>query len=472
MNKLLPALALGACLAGCRGSAPPPVVHKMAVTATLEAQPRQTIKGWGIYPCTIQLDRPNTNNFHLFNRPNAQRLLFRELGFSFFRTEILPGSYDARRDDGSLDVAYLDASLVRWLRLARGYEHSKYILSVWSPPAPFKDPPVTRGQNKGIAARLRPDREDDYCRYIVAVLDHLTKKRGQAVPFAFSIQNEPDAAPALWNGTVVEGEQWRRVAKKMRAALDSGGYSDVQLIGPEGGTYAASLDRLGGPGVPSVKQDSKLANALAGISYHGYGGASRLAPHPENMRDAAAIFHSMGKDVWMTEWCVTVPKPPMEHALRVMQRLGRETAYIPSNYWAWWQGWYPRHPKSEVLLTGEDDKRLHISKTYYVLQKLWHSAPAGSVVHRVGTDDPELSGYAPEAVQAVAFATGNRTTVLLINPTAQSKTLTLGGLSARTAEIYRTDAAVDMKMVQRTAVAQKKIMLPLPSRSISIIVCK
>ena len=460
-------LAALTAFSGCRKPAPaPPKVF----TATVDAKPQQTLKGWGIYPCTIQLDRPDSANYNIFGRPNAQRLLFNELGISFFRTELLPGSYDGKRDNGSLDAAYLDASLVRWLKLARTYGHSKYILSVWSPPAAFKTPSITRGQLKSVVATLRPEREDDYCRYIVRALDHLTRSRQLPAPFAFSIQNEPDAAPALWNGTVYDGPQWQRVAKKMRAALDAGGYRAVRLIGPEGGTYDATLQRLGGAGLPALKQDPALKAALSGLAYHSYGGGSRLAPYPHDMRDAAATVQSMGKDVWMSEWCVTVPKTPIEHSLRVMQRLARETAYIPSNYWTWWQGWYPQHPKSEVLLTGKDDRHLHISKTYYVLKKLWHSAPAGSVVHRVRTDDPEISGYDPDRVQAVAFVTGARTTILLTNPTAQVKTFSVNGLTGRKATIFRTDETSDMKNVGSPAVTAGRIPLKLPPYTISLVI--
>ncbi len=112
---------------------------------TISPNPQQTILGWGIYPCTIQNDRKDAKLYTLWKRPNAARLIWRDLNATYWRSEITPGSYDAKHDDGSLDVEYLDESLVRQIKLARSFGKTRYILSVWSPPAPFKSPAATRG---------------------------------------------------------------------------------------------------------------------------------------------------------------------------------------------------------------------------------------------------------------------------------------------------------------------------------------
>lgn len=448
-----------------RGPAPPP----LRLVATVEAAPRQTIRGWGIYPCTIQLNRKNANNFHLFNRPNAQRLLMKELGISYFRTELLPGSYDAKRDDGSLDVPYLDASLVRWLQVSRGFGHNKYILTVWSPPAPFKSPPHTLGKRKGVSSWLRTDRVDSYCRYVVKALDHITKRRGLAAPMAFSIQNEPGVVPDFYNGTAYSPGLWAEVFKKMRTALDAGGYRAVQMMGPECSDYALTVQWMGGPGASMLHNDPKLAAAMGGFAYHGYP-RFNLPPTPEEMKSVCETARGLGKDIWQTEWCLTEELSPLDHTLDVAQHLGRETAYLPTNYWTWFQGWYFRHPKSEVLLTGLDDNNLHISKTYYFLKKLWHSAPAGSEVHRVQTTDSEIRGYDPQMVQTVAFQRDARLTVMVVNPGVYRRELTLGGLGKGRVECFRTDENHDMAVVNASGVTGGKMALSLPSRSVTLAV--
>lgn len=103
--RFLPLLLL--LLASCTSPQPAPAV------LTISPNPQQTILGWGIYPCTIQNDRPNAELYTLWKRPNAVRLIWRDLNAAYWRSEILPGSYDAKRDDGSLDVKTLDESLVR-----------------------------------------------------------------------------------------------------------------------------------------------------------------------------------------------------------------------------------------------------------------------------------------------------------------------------------------------------------------------
>ncbi len=442
-----------------------------ATQLSISSQPQQTLKGWGIYPCTIQNDRPNAGDFTLWNRPNAQRLIFGELGMSFMRCEILAGSYNSKKDDGSLDTAYLDASLVRQMQIARRFGIEKTLLTVWSPPAIFKDPPTTFGADPktGRPTRLRRDREEDYCRYVMRVFDYLTKTKKLAAPFAFSIQNEPSYAAAQWKGTPYDAAQWARVFLKMRRTLDENGYRKVNLIGPECGSYAESVEFLGGSAAPKLK-DSTFRAAMSGFAFHGYSRLSRRAPYPQQLQKVAKIAASQGQDIWMSEYSIIAQKwTPMQHALETTQRLAREMAYIPCNYWSWWQGWYPVSPKSEVLISGRDDKRLNLSKTYFVLRRLWQNAPAGSVVHRVRSNDTQISGYTPFEVQTVAFEFEGRSILLMINPTNAPKSLQIAGLKGKIAAPFLTDAKSNAKAQKELVVRAGKVSLVLPRSSILIV---
>lgn len=462
------ALVLLILLGGCAAPPKPPVIAPTVLTVS--PQPQQTTRGWGIYPCTIQNDRPNPNDFTLWHRPNASRLIWRELGASFFRCEILPGSYDARRDDGSLDLPYLRASLERQLRLGASFGQTKFVLSIWSPPAPFKTPPTTLGIDPKTkrASTLRREREGDLCRFIACVLLGL-KRDGCALPLALSVQNEPNYASPLWNGCAYSPTQWARVLKTLRAELDRSGLQRVQLLGPEGGSYAQSVAFVGGPSAP-VTNDAKLRSALGGFAFHGYTVESKRPPNPQQLRSVAIGMQRASKDVWMTEWSLPGDRPdPIEHALETAQRLGREMTYVPCNYWAWWQGWYPRHPKGEVLLTGQNDAQLHVSKTYFVLQRLWHLVPVGSVVHRVASNDAQMSGFSPQKVQAVAWKTREGQTLLLVNPTTKAKSLRVRGLTGRTARPFLTDKSRDMKPQPAAAINAGEAKWSLPPRSIEVV---
>ena len=421
------------------------------------------------------MDRGNPENYNIFHRPHVQRLLLKDLGISFMRCNILPESYDAAKDDGSLNTRYLDETLVRQLKMARGWGMTRYLLTVWSPPAIFKDPPIPEGleQKTHRPVKLKPEREADYCRYVVKTLDYVTKKQGLAKPIAFSIQNEPGAAVPLWDGTVYDAAQWQRVCKKMRRALGAGGYCDVPVIGPEAATYTDSVAFVGGPDAPALKTDKVLAASLAGFAYHGYSAVSQLAPAPQQLRSVAQVAHGMGKDVWMTEWCIMGrPLAPIDHSIEVMQRLAREMTYIPTNYWTWWQGWWFSYPKNETLLTGTDDNHLYISKTYRILQRLWHSAPSGGVVKFVRTSDPEIKGFDPNKVQTVAFSYRSHTTVLFVNPSAQTKLLTVKGLNGKQATAYLSTANLDMALQKAPALQHGVTTATLPPRSIIVLVTK
>ena len=470
--RLAPLALLPLALGGCAAPKPAPA------TLTISPTPQQKILGWGVYPCTIRNDRPNAQLYTLWKRPNAARLIWRDLNSTYWRSEILPGSYNAKRDDGSLDPKYLDQSLVRQINLARSFNQTKYILSVWSPPAPFKSPPITLGVDPKTkrAAQLKPDREDDYCRFVARVLKHLRDEKlplpFAPLPFALSVQNEPDYAAPLWNGTQLSPQQWARLVIKMRAVLDENGFGKIQIIGPEASNYADSVAFVGGEKVP-VLANPRLKRALGGFAFHGYTPLSKYAPHPGNLREVALQMQGAGKTVWQSEWSQPGDKPdPLRHVLETAQRLGRETATIPCNYWSWWQGYYPRHPKGEVLLTGADDANLHVSKTFYFLSCLWKNAPAGSIVHRVKSDDAELSGDSAEKVQCVAFENAKNQTVLLVNPTPLAKAVELRGLKGGAATPYLTDKTRDMAPQKSLAIGEGAAHWTLPPRSVCVLVAR
>ena len=461
--RFLPLIAFA--IAGCAAPKTAPAV------LTIDSAPQQTIRGWGIYPCTIRNDRPNAQLYTLWKRPNAARLIWRDLGATYWRSEILPGSYDARRDDGSLDVKYLDESLVRQIKLAKSYGQTRYILSVWSPPAPFKSPATTLGvdpKTKRVAV-LRPDREADYCRFIVRVLKHLQTEK-LPLPFAFSVQNEPNYAPDLWNGTQLTPAQWQRLTIEMRAELDKSGFKNIEIIGPEGGSYRDSVEFVGGVAA-SALSNPQFDKALGGYAFHGYTRLSKYQPDLNNLRNVALKMQKSGKPVWQSEWSIPSDTPDaLDHVLQTAQRLGRETAFVPCNYWSWWQGYYPRHPKGEVLITGPDDDNLHISKTYTFLQCLWKNAPAGSIVHRINSSDAQLSGFDADKVQCVAFENGARQTVLLVNPTNKIKPIEVRSLQAATATPYLTDQTRDMTRQAPIAVVNGVASWVLPARSACVLV--
>ena len=318
---------------------------------------------------------------------------------------------------------------------------------------------------------LRPPREADYCRFIGRVLQHL-QARKLPLPFAFSVQNEPNYAPELWNGTRLSPAQWRRLTIQMRAELDKSGFKNIELIGPEGGSYRDSVEFAGGVAA-SALGDAQFNKALGGFAFHGYTLFSKHQPDLDNLRAVALKMQRAGKPIWQSEWSIPSDKPdPLDHVLETAQRLGRETVFIPCNYWSWWQGYYPRFPKGEVLVAGSDDAHLHVSKTYYFLKCLWKNAPAGSVVHRVESSDAELSGFNAEKVQCVDLENGARQTILLVNPTDKSKKFELRGLRAATATPYLTDKARDMALQSALPVKNGAVNWNLPPRSVCVLVAQ
>jgi O-glycosyl hydrolase len=267
---------------------PPLPVH-----AEILPEKRQAIKDWGAYPAFLRTDWPSGGRHHILDKPDVQQMVYKDLGITLMRTSFFPKSYDEKKDDGTLNTAYLDQTIVAHVRTAQENGVKRYIVSIWSPPPVMKDPPIEEGRDKdGKPSRLRPEREDDYVRYVVNVLDHL-KQRGVGAPVAFSVQNEL-TYPARWDGCKYEPEQYVRVVKKMRRALDAAGYKDTLIFGPESGSYAGNIDYLGGPEMPLMRQDAELRDAVDVIAFHGYSEWSDKDDIPQRMRRWVETAHSLG----------------------------------------------------------------------------------------------------------------------------------------------------------------------------------
>ncbi len=109
---------------------------------------------------------------------------------------------------------------------------------------------------------------------------------------------------------------------------------------------------------------------------------------------------------------------------------------------------------------------------YHLFKALWDAAPAGAVVHRVKSDDPQLVGDGLTENDAIAFTHNNKTTVLLINANPHVKSVTLGGLSTAKsiARVTTKDSNLaPLEIDFSNSPSNNRIELKLPPRSIVVL---
>ncbi|MBW7458384.1 hypothetical protein K0U00_30520, partial [Paenibacillus sepulcri] len=431
---------------------------------------QQTVKGWGIFPSWNRADW----NRSFIDKTGAQQALFNDLGATMFRVMI-----PAVTGDGNGNL--IDAKMQEIYDLVHVGETKgmhDYIISVWSPPIGMKTLPTVNGWTGSEHVRLRTDKESAYTTYLVDAIHWLTDK-GASVPKAISFQNEPLSQIisewCYWGGD--NGTQYQRVAKLLRSKLDAAGLTDVQILGPEGAAYHEN-ELLIGQNFSALNQDPELNEAIDGLASHSY-----FAKGYDNdgvyqaYKQVVDLFPE--KDKWQTEYSTLISGiSEMDMAINAAQRLAGDMALIGNNYWFWWLGWANgRHPTDvgEVLLDG-DGYTVTKSKAFYALSNVFNNVPVGSKVRRVSAD-PASGLNTSDAVwmDAVAFVDGDSTVAMLVNPTGESKTVNVKGLTGTTASVHQLTSDIPLGQDMRLAGLRNiqngtASAINLPAKSVSVIV--
>ena len=188
-----------------------------------------------------------------------------------------------------------------------------------------------KGNENGRPNHLKPEFEGAFATYYANVLAYLRDTRNLGVPVYATIQNEPDYS-ADWDWCVYAPDQWRRVTKKLRKALDEVNLNSVKIHGTDHNHY--TLRKFLGPGLSNVTSDPELLKALDGIAFHSYsegnesGGAAAVEAH-----DLILKFKELktGAEIWETEFCTTVPEDSTDSAIHHLRSMMRDIGYPQAN---------------------------------------------------------------------------------------------------------------------------------------------
>ena len=158
-----------------------------------------------------------------------QDAIYRDLGMTVARIPVMP---EYANPDGSLNTQAIDEYLVGQLETLRHYGIKQWIVTTWSPPVFMKTIADARDMVDGKVNHLRVDCEDAFVTYYARVLAYLRDEKKFDLPAYAALQNEPDAL-VPWPGCVYPPDQWRRVMKKFRHALDSENLTSIKIHGTD-----------------------------------------------------------------------------------------------------------------------------------------------------------------------------------------------------------------------------------------------
>jgi len=395
----------------------------------MSSSDRQSIDGWGMFP---GYSHDNWGDVYrsIASRPAVRDKVF-ELAVNYIRVELSSDSYSATGPN-NLNTSALD-ELKAHIQMAQGKGVNNWIVSVWSPPAPYKTPlQDTRGKVGSTITYFNMTYVEQFCAYYANALKYL-QNNGCGTPVMISLQNEPDY-PVDYDGcSYYSKSDYQQVVTRMRYWLDSLGLNSVRIGGPEPGQPGDPT--LLGTGtnfwqdLPSVPVNDVIAHTYGGAGWDHY--QFSLAPIPR----------------WITEWCDIDGDDEINAAVKSASHIARDVLNDGVGKWLYWNTYNPTTtPGSSDVVYGSDTAP-QTTKLFHVLKRLFKEVVPDSSfkVRSFTSDDTDFevglgSDYS-KLINVVGFQSSSKTVIVLTNTSSSTKTVTLHGIPEGSLEIFQTSSS-------------------------------
>ena len=486
------------------------------VTFTVSPERAQEFKGWGFYPSYFFRDwsRKSGGASDMFDKPKIVEAIY-ALQPDLIRVEPLHymfnGPIDASKpltpDNIKLKPERFQ-DLVDQIKLAQEHGVEGWIITSWSPPVSmktlgseysdlpgvaegFSDPEweakKKTGQVKGNydgpwKSYLRVDSEQDMVNFWIRILQGL-EEAGCGKPVAVSLQNEPNIYKVKYPACYYPPDQWRRVNKMLRAAMDEHGFEDVMIAGPDlGGVHSLFTSdnkrgwRLapgyfGGEGWPALEADPELLRSIDAVAMHSY-----TVGYQNQIRQAMAKFPEL--EFWQTEWKPIWYSPeneliPNQDWLVISAtHLARDFTKYPVHRWLLWNAYDAKdRDNTSALVKGMDEPIL--TDEYHLYKTIFDDVDPGWFVKYVDVDHPALQPDYDKHGNAVIVTglgfespDGASKVVMLVNTTESPVEANLAGVSG-SGERYTLQSGMTDGPKRSSFVSGE--MMELPALSATVI---
>ena len=428
--------------------------------ARISAVAAQTVQGFGASGAWWPID---LIKFPAHVRQEVARLLFSKEGIALsgYRYNIGGGGAGVTTPDRAPKQFPLDAAGRLFLRYANDAHVPILTGFVNSAPPRF----TTNGQACG--GSLKPGMEDAYASYLVGIVRTLHDRDHITLDYV-SPMNEPDDSFASC------GQEGMQVPVSQRAAVVQALGRDLAQQAPYAKVIAdeTTADSILALEAPRWLATPGTARYLAAIAHHTYD-----FPNDRLRRLVPPIAARVGRPTWMTEICCYKGSggvassfgaqydPTMTQGFWLADQIESDLTVAGDSAWYWWTALSPVlgcEPKADarcptrVNTAGFNDGLLYYdrrgstdgvtkiftTKRFFVLGQFSRYVRPGAVRHDVTN--------LPKGVHALAFADGDRWTVVAWNETQSDATLGLAlpaGTSRATGAVI-TNAATNLASTQ------------------------
>lgn len=436
-------VGIGACLAQDQEQG---VVH-----VTLATQ-YQEIDGFGLSGAFRQAD--NLMAFPEPQRTEILDLLFSQTdgaGFSIVRNLVGDSGTWGNEIDGSLpsirpteDSEYVwtgDEGQIWFMREAEQRGTTRFVSTVWSPPAWMKDNNrVTDG------GHLLPEYYQAYAEYLATYCNGYAEQHGIDI-YAISPANEPDFIASYSSALWTRDSFAEFISGYLAPTFDAMNVQCKVIVG-ETSKWQETIVR------------SALRDPVAGartdiVAAHAYsGGVTEFR-----------LAYDLGKRIWQTEVSdFHTTDPTMESGLRWAKMLHAHMVIAQTNAWFYWWGMTYKDDEEALINMNLDDQ------TYLVNKRLWTLGNYARFV-RPGWYRIEATVHPASGVYVSAYhdpATGGFA-IVIINGNDEETQIELALDDFTTAELmpYRTSETEDLAQLAPISVGADLITITLSPESVT-----
>lgn len=391
-------------------------------------------------------------------RTEATDLLFSDLGISIYRLRVWTKIESENDDDDPNNFNWeafdftTDQDQV-WNALeAKKRGVTKFIASVWSPPAWMKN--NTQETNDGY---LLPEMYEEFAEWLSAYI--LGYKTYHDIDIGWvSIQNEPDYT-ATWETCIYTPKQLKELIKVVGRKFAREGITAKIVVPETSGVYAA-LNYL-----ETIMSDPEAAQYVDVFAVHLY---DIQFFNPDQgigwLKTISGYCAKYGRPLWMTEYSyLDFPYAgTYEEALYTAQHIHNTLVYgNASVYLVWELFWYRETGLISISSQGDNYK---ITPKYYAVKQFFKFISPGSVRVEARSDRPQIlaSAYLNEESGDITIVLINRG-MTDVNAKISLKNIT----PSLTLKQYRTSRNENCKYIGNIVVRDGLLEVLLPSDSIT-----
>jgi hypothetical protein len=421
----------------------------------LAAEPGQTFLGWGVEVSDeLTYDPVIGHNFP------KKHIIFSELRPDFVTLAVHNDWYDNGRDDGGVFLENLRYGLFPKLQMLTDAGLGTYVTYVDGIPEAL----TRRGQANSFDREIAPERKEDYAKFLVAMFQAV-QAENLPLPVAHSLQVPFAQSRQRAAGTGPYADDWREDGKRLATQFKGVFDTNLKIIGPDAQTPAWTVARILGPKATSLPEN--MAGLLPegfGLGFGNYGLTRPDTRSMELLRGITNAADRQGTEIWMTGWLPMTAKGERETALAAARRIAGDVGRLRVNYWCWGSGYTAGH-SATTLVWGDGEKTV----LFGLFKRLWGKVRPGFTVRTVAFDDAELAAEGPFGEgNGIAFESGNRIILLLVNPGTTEKTCALAVPQVKDAVAFAyADSAEGVETAP--VITAGAVTLVLPAQSASVV---